>query len=98
MTIMIKCGTLAAVVIASSAAGTATLISDLPSAERVATSGSSASAQTMTTRGTRSSLTLVDAFTSPIGDQPRRGARQDYQSDSVTMLASPADDLRRGTR
>ena len=95
---MIKCGTLAAVVIASSAAGTATLISDLPSAERVADGASSANAQTMTTRGTRSSLTLVDPFTSPVGDQPRRGARQHYQSDSVSMLASPAGDVRRGTR
>jgi len=95
---MIKCGTIAAIVIAGSAAGTATLVSDPGDTERVAASGQSATEQSITTRGTRSSLAVVDASTAPIGDQPRRGERPEYQPASLTIAALPDEDMRRGTR
>jgi hypothetical protein len=95
---MIKCGAIAAVVIAGSAAGTATLISDPAGTEDVAATRSSANMEVITTRGTRSSSSVVDPFASAIGDQPRRGARSDVQPVSVAMTAPTGDGVRRGTR
>jgi len=95
---MIKCGTIAAVVIAGSAAGTATLVSDPAGTERVAAGGHSAYEQTITARGTRSSLGEVDTAMSSVDSQPRRGERSDYQPVSIAMAESSGDDIRRGTR
>ena len=95
---MIKCGTIAAVVIAGSAAGTATLVSNPAGTEPVAAGGHSANEQTITARGTRAPVEGVDAFLSSVGDQPRRGERSDYQVASIAILESTGDGIRRGTR
>jgi len=95
---MIKCGTIAALVIAGSAAGTATLISDPAGTEDVAATRSSANMEVITTRGTRSSSTVVDPFASAIGDQPRRGERAHSQPVSLATAALAVDGVRRGTR
>ncbi len=95
---MIKCGTIAAVVIAGSAAGTATLVSNPPGMDSVSAGGQAALAQTIAARGTRSEVTIVDAFAPTVGDQPRRGERSDYEPTALAMAAPPGDGIRRGTR
>jgi hypothetical protein len=95
---MIKCGTIAAVVIAGSAAGTATLVSNPGGTQQLVASDQSPHQQTITVRGTRSELTTADGFPSPIGDQPRRGERAHYQPAVITAAAVPGDTIRRGTR
>jgi hypothetical protein len=66
---MIKCGTLAAVVIAGSAAGTATLVSNPQNADSLAASDQSAMEQMTSVRGTRSIVETVDDFSSPVARQ-----------------------------
>jgi hypothetical protein len=95
---MIKCGTIAAVVILGSAAGTATLVSDPAGTERAAAGGHSANEQTITARGTRSSLGDLDTLISSVDNRPRRGERSDYQPVSIATAESPDDGIRRGTR
>jgi hypothetical protein len=97
-TIMIKCGALAAVVIAGSAAGTATLVSNPPGMERVAGSEQTATSQMTAVRGARSSYETLDALTAPVADQPRRGERLEHRPASIAVVASPDDVIRRGLR
>ena len=97
---MIKCGAITAVVIAGSAAGTATLVSHPPGIEGIPASGQATVEQSISVRGTRSELTPVDAFAPSVGDQPRRGERADYDPAPLAM-ATPVgagDNMRRGTR
>jgi hypothetical protein len=98
MTIMIKCGTLAAVVIAGSAAGTATLVSNPPNADGLAASDHSATEQTTAVRGTRSMVETVDSVTSPVSDQPRRGERPDHQPVTAAVAVGAENIVRRGIR
>jgi len=97
---MIKCGAIAAVVIAGSAAGTATLVSNPPGIEGIPASGQAAVEQSISARGTRPEVTIVDTFAPSVGDQPRRGERADYDPAPLAM-ATPVgadDNIRRGTR
>jgi hypothetical protein len=96
--IMIKCGTIAAVVIAGSAVGTATLVSNPPGVEGIAAGGQAAVEQRISVRGVRSELTTAGTVTPSVGDQPRRGERPDHEPVAVAMAASPGDSIRRGTR
>jgi len=95
---MIKCGTLAAVVIAGSAAGTATLVSNPQNADSLAASDQSAMEQMTSVRGTRSIVETVDGFSSPVGDQPRRGERSEHQPVNAAVAVAADDIIRRGTR
>ena len=97
---MIKCGTIAAVVIAGSAAGTATLVSNAPGTEGVPAGGQAAIEQSISARGTRPEVTIVDTFAPSVGDQPRRGDRPEYDLAPLAMAApgGEGDGLRRGTR
>ena len=95
---MIKCGTIAALVIAGSAAGTATLVSNPPGAESASAGGQAAIEQAITARGTRSETMTLGATASRIGDQPRRGERSEYEPDPLAMVATSYEEVRRGTR
>jgi hypothetical protein len=95
---MIKCGTLAAVVIAGSAAGTATLVSNPQNADSLAASDHSATEQMTSVRGTRSIVEAVDGFSSPVSDQPRRGERSEHQPANAAVAVVADDIIRRGTR
>jgi hypothetical protein len=95
---MIKCGTLAAVVIAGSAAGTATLVSNQPDADSLAASDHSVVEQMTAVRGTRSIVETIDGFTSPVSDQPRRGERPEHQPVTATLAIAADNVVRRGIR
>jgi len=95
---MIKCGTLAAVVIAGSAAGTATLVSNPPNADGLAASDHSATEQMTAVRGTRSTVETVDGLTSPVSDQPRRGDRPEHQAVTAAVAVGAENIVRRGIR
>jgi hypothetical protein len=95
---MIKCGTLAAVVIACSAAGTATLVSNPPNADSLAASDHPAMEQMTTVRGTRSLVETVDDFTAPVSGQPRRGERPEHQPVNAAVAVAADDVVRRGIR
>jgi hypothetical protein len=94
---MIKCGAIAAVVIAASATGTATLVSQGSDSERIAGNDRTALEQDLTVRGTRALPTPINAETS-IGDQPRRGDRPDYEPAALAMASLPDEAVRRGSR
>jgi len=95
---MIKCGTLAAVVIAGSAAGTATLVSNPPNADNLTASDHSATEQMTAVRGTRSIVETVDGLTSPVSDQPRRGERPEHQAVDAAVAVAADNVVRRGIR
>jgi hypothetical protein len=94
---MIKCGAIAAVVIAASATGTATLVSQGSDSERIAASDRTTYEQDLTVRGTRALPTQIHAETS-LGDQPRRGERPDYEPVAMAMASLPNEGVRRGSR
>jgi hypothetical protein len=95
---MIKCGAIAAIVIAGGAAGTASLVSYSTGTERVAADGQEIRAQEVSQRGTRSPLMQRDSFSESIGTQPRRGERPEYETISLAMVTPAADGIRRGSR
>ncbi|MCH5374572.1 MAG: hypothetical protein JJ992_11400 [Planctomycetes bacterium] len=95
---MIKCGAIAAVVIAGSAAGTATLVSNPTGTQSVSASDQSAYEQISAVRGTRSTLTPLGDLPQSVGDQPRRGERSDFQPVALAMADASSDGIRRGTR
>lgn len=95
---MIKCGTIAALVIAGGATGTASLLSYTVGTERVAAGGQEMRAKAVSQRGTRSTLAAREAIIDPLITQPRRGTRAEYQTISIAMSEAPANGIRRGTR
>ena len=97
---MIKCGTIAAVVIAGSAAGTATLVSDPAGTERVAAGDQAVQEHAVTARGTRAMVTAQDGLARPVGNQLRRGERPEYEPTPLAMAApvGDSDGVRRGLR
>jgi len=95
---MIKCGAIAAVVIAGSAAGTATLVSNPTGTQSVSASDQSAYEQTHAVRGTRPTMTTLGDFTQSVGDQPRRGERSDPQSVALAMADPSGDGIRGAAR
>ena len=95
---MIKCGTIAAVVIAGSAAGTATLVSDPAGTDRVAAGDQAVHEHALTARGTRSVVTAAGPFAPPVGGQLRRGERPEYEPTPLAMASASGDGIRRGIR
>ena len=88
ITIIIKCGTIAAVVIAGSAAGT----------ERVAAGDQVVQEHAVTARGTRAVVTAQDGLARPVGNQLRRGERPEYEPTPLAIASSSGDGIRRGIR
>jgi hypothetical protein len=54
--------------------------------------------QMTSVRGTRSIVETVDDFSSPVGDQPRRGERSEHQPVNAAVAVAAHDIIRRGTR
>jgi hypothetical protein len=95
---MIKCGTIAAVVLAGSAAGTATLVSNPDGTEQLVSADRSPYQQAISVRGTRPALTTSTDAEYSIGHQPRRGERAEHPVSIVATAAVSGDLIRRGIR